>query len=112
MRSSKNIVKLFVMLHKARYTQAHEPITPVTMDYHMGTTNTKVHLSWIWVSSMRNGLLTKMLINTRLLSSQLLQIEAREVEEDISLHKEWKDQESFIVNVETAWGITEKNPST
>lgn len=112
MRSSKKILKLFVMLHKARYTQAHEPINPVTVDYHMGTTNTTVHLSWIWVFSMRNGLLTKMLINTRLLLTQLLQTKARAVEEDISLHKERKDQESFIVTVETTWGIIEKNPST
>ncbi|KAM1138317.1 hypothetical protein ACFX2B_035814 [Malus domestica] len=59
--------------------------------------NKEGHLLATWVSLMRSELIIKTLINMRLLSTQLLQPEAGEVEEDTSLQKSWKDRKPFIV---------------
>ncbi|KAM1810109.1 hypothetical protein ACFX12_026915 [Malus domestica] len=64
--------------------------------------NTEGHLPLTWVSLMRSELIIKTLINMRLLSTQRLQPEAEEVEEDISLQKGWSDRKPFIVTAETS----------
>ncbi|KAM1873108.1 hypothetical protein ACFX13_006992 [Malus domestica] len=65
--------KLFETLHETRRTQTRKLIAPVDINHHLG--NTEGHLPSTW----------------------LLRPEAREVEEDTSLHKGWKDRKSFIV---------------
>ncbi|KAM1891371.1 hypothetical protein ACFX14_034657 [Malus domestica] len=64
--------------------------------------NTEGHLLSTWVSLMKSELIIKTLINMRHLSTQLLQPEAGEVEEDTSLQKGWKDRKPFIVIAETS----------
>ncbi|TQD91355.1 hypothetical protein C1H46_023034 [Malus baccata] len=64
--------------------------------------NMEGHLPSTKVSLMRSELIIKTLINMRLLSTQLLRHEAREVEEDTSLQKGWKDRKQFIVTAETS----------
>ena len=51
---------------------------------------------------MRSELPINVLVNARLLSSQLLRPEIGEVEEGISLQKERNDLRLFIVTVETS----------
>ncbi|KAM2472073.1 hypothetical protein ACFX1W_047274 [Malus domestica] len=62
--------------------------------------NKKGYLLSTWVSLMRSELIIRTLINMRLLSTQLLQPEAREVEEDTSLQNEWKDRKPSFATVE------------
>ncbi|KAM2286606.1 hypothetical protein ACFX1S_039051 [Malus domestica] len=64
--------------------------------------NTEGHLPSTWVSLMKSELIIKTLINMRHLSTQLFRSEAREVEEDTSLQKGWKDRKLFIVTAETS----------
>ncbi|KAM1972635.1 hypothetical protein ACFX16_019426 [Malus domestica] len=64
--------------------------------------NTEGHLPLTWVFMLRNELLIEMVTNMRLLLTQLLQPEARRVEEGTSLHKEWKDRKLSFVTVETS----------
>ncbi|KAM1046537.1 hypothetical protein PS2_025786 [Malus domestica] len=64
--------KLFETLHETRRTQTRELITPVDINHHLGAPNTEGHLHSTWVSLIRSELIIKILINMRLLSTQLL----------------------------------------
>ncbi|KAM1173252.1 hypothetical protein ACFX13_026606 [Malus domestica] len=68
----KQYEKLFETLHETRRTQTRELITPVDINHHLGAPNTEGHLHSIWVSLIRSELIIKILINMRLLSTQLL----------------------------------------
>ncbi|KAM2079074.1 hypothetical protein ACFX1R_026623 [Malus domestica] len=94
--------KLFETLHETMRTQTRELVAPMDINHHLGALNTEGHLHSTWVSLMKSELIIKTLINMRLLSTQLLRPEAREVEEDTSLQKGWKDRKPFIVTAETS----------
>ncbi|KAM2710372.1 hypothetical protein EV2_047944 [Malus domestica] len=57
--------------------------------------NTEDHLISTWVSLMRSELIIKTLINMRLLLTQMLRPEVKEVEKDIFLQKGWKPDASL-----------------
>ncbi|KAM1849587.1 hypothetical protein ACFX14_013608 [Malus domestica] len=82
--------KLFETLHETMRTQTRELVALVDINHHLGAPQHE-HLPSTWVSLMRSELIIKTLINMTLLSTQLFQPEAGEVEEDISLQKGWKD---------------------
>ncbi|KAM1427321.1 hypothetical protein ACFXTO_019902 [Malus domestica] len=94
--------KLFETLHETRRTQTRELFAPVDINHHLGAPNTEGHLNSTWVSLMMSELIIKTLINMRLLSTQMLQPEVEEVEEDTSLQKGWKDRKPFIMTAETS----------
>ncbi|KAM2212943.1 hypothetical protein COP2_023549 [Malus domestica] len=89
-------------LYETKRTQTHELAAPVDINHHLGAPNMEGHLPSTWVSLMRSVLIIKTLINMRLLSTQMLQPEVEEVEEDTFLQKGWKDRKPFIVTVETS----------
>ncbi|KAM1159700.1 hypothetical protein ACFX19_033407 [Malus domestica] len=94
--------KLFEMLHEARHAQTHKLVAHVDVNNHLNApqhggspiSNTDILI--------RIELHINVIINMRLLSTQLLQPEAGEVEENTSSQREWKDQKPSIAIVETS----------
>ncbi|KAM1149043.1 hypothetical protein ACFX2B_029379 [Malus domestica] len=94
--------KLFETLYETRRTQTHELVAPVDINHHLGTPQhggSPLFDMGIPDDERANH---QKLINMRHLSTQMLRPEIREVEEDTSLHKGWKDRKLFIVTAETS----------
>ncbi|TQD92158.1 hypothetical protein C1H46_022244 [Malus baccata] len=72
----KQYEKVFKMLHEARYTKhtISSPLWKSTINW--VPLNTEGHLPSTWVFLLRSELLIKMATNMRLLSTQLLRLEA------------------------------------
>ena len=91
--------KLFETLHETRRTHVSSlPLWTSTIIW--VPPNTEGHLPSTWVSFMRSELIIKILINMRLLPTQMLRPEVEEVEEDTFLQKGWR--KLFIVTAETS----------
>ena len=81
------------MFHEGRQTQSHEPIMPLWMlTITWVPPNMEGHRSSTWILLMSSELPINVLVNARLLSTQLLRPEVGEVEGGASLQKEWKDR--------------------
>ncbi|KAM1267661.1 hypothetical protein COP2_000041 [Malus domestica] len=103
MRSSKSSMRSFLRRSMKLGVLKHASSLPLwTSTIIWVPPNTEGHLPLTWVSLMRSELIIKTLINMKLLSTQMLQPEAGEVEEDTSLQKGWKDRKLFIVTTETS----------
>ncbi|KAM2403645.1 hypothetical protein ACFX1X_031383 [Malus domestica] len=94
--------KLFDMLHEARHAQAHKLVAPAEVNNHLNAPNTEGHRYPTRTSLIGIELHINVIINMRLLSTQLLQPEAEGVEESTSSQKEWNDQKPSIAIVETS----------
>ncbi|KAM1502077.1 hypothetical protein ACFXTO_027466 [Malus domestica] len=94
--------KLFEMLHEARHAQAHKLVAPAEVNNHLNAPQHGGHRYPTRISLIGIELHINVIINMRLLSTQLLQPEAEGVEESTSSQKEWKDQKPSIAIVETS----------
>ncbi|KAM2778878.1 hypothetical protein COP1_014207 [Malus domestica] len=94
--------KLFEMLHETMRTQTCELVAPVDINHHLGAPQHGGSPFFDMGIPDEERANHQKLINIRLLSTQLLRPEAREVEEDTSLHKGWKDRKLFIVTADTS----------
>ncbi|KAM2423983.1 hypothetical protein PS1_021937 [Malus domestica] len=68
--------KLFETLHQTRRTQTRELVAPVDINIIWVPPSSEGHLPSTWVSLLRSELIIKTLINMRLLSTQMLRLEA------------------------------------